>query len=320
MGFYSASLTPFSESTIINTPLTLQTDADNQKGIILQRFSLTQSANLLEFSQSSGEGGALLGSVTPDAKWQGGAGSAALPGLSFSADTDTGIWRSAANTLELVTGGTGRWNVTSAGHLLAVADNTYDIGAVGATRPRSVYVGTTLAVAGVITLADGTGGNPSITFADDTDTGIYSPANGQIGFSADGTGRLSLASTILYPITDNALDLGTASFRFKDINLSGVLNHDGASIGVFNVTPVARATALTQTYSTAERTLGPYTSDVENSAYTGINNLQAGTPYATVADLNALRIAYENTRGFVEDLAQFTNALVDDLQAYGWEQ
>ncbi len=75
--------------------------------------------------------------------------------------------------------------------------------------------------------------------------------------------------------------------------------------------------ALTQTYSTADATLSAYTSDPESSAYTGIDNLQAGTPYATATDVNALRVAYENLRAFTEYLAAFTNSLVDKLQVTG---
>lgn len=42
----------------------------------------------------------------------------------------------------LRTGGLDRWSVIGSGHLTAVTDNTYDIGASGATRPRSIYAGT----------------------------------------------------------------------------------------------------------------------------------------------------------------------------------
>jgi len=45
------------------------------------------------------------------------------------------------NGLEFGTNGTARWNIVSnTGHLLATTDNTYDIGAAGATRPRSLIV------------------------------------------------------------------------------------------------------------------------------------------------------------------------------------
>lgn len=47
-------------------------------------------------------------------------------------------------TLRLGQNGTARWDIITGGHLIAHVDNTYDIGASGATRPRNVYVGTAL--------------------------------------------------------------------------------------------------------------------------------------------------------------------------------
>jgi hypothetical protein len=91
------------------------------------------------------------------------------------------------------------------------------------------------------------------------------------------------------------------------------------ALGFFGVTPVARPAALTQTYSTADRTLGAYTPNDQSAAYTGIDNAQVGSVYAAVADVNALRTAYENLRAFVEDAVQFVNAVTDDLQANGLE-
>lgn len=98
------------------------------------------------------------------------------------------------------------------------------------------------------------------------------------------------------------------------------ISRSGGKLAFFGATLVARAAALTQTYATADRTLSAYTADNESGAYTGIDNAQGGTPYAQLTDLNALRAAYENLRALTEDLAQFVNALVDDLQAYGLEQ
>jgi len=71
-------------------------------------------------------------------------GTEAAPGWAFADDTDTGFYRPAANTLAFATAGAGRWQVNGSGHLLAVDDNSYDIGASGATRPRSLYLGTSL--------------------------------------------------------------------------------------------------------------------------------------------------------------------------------
>jgi hypothetical protein len=41
------------------------------------------------------------------------------------------------------------WNVNSSGHVITNSDNTYDIGASGATRPRTIYAGTSVVAAGV---------------------------------------------------------------------------------------------------------------------------------------------------------------------------
>lgn len=73
-------------------------------------------------------------------------------------------------------------------------------------------------------------------------------------------------------------------------------------------------TTFTQTYATADATLGSYTADDESSAYSGIDNAQGGSVYAQVDDLNALRTAYETLRALTEDTAQFLNSLIDVLQ------
>lgn len=88
-------------------------------------------------------------------------------------------------------------------------------------------------------------------------------------------------------------------------------------LGFWNATPVVRPSAYTQTFATADKTIAAYTSDPESSAYTGIDNAQPGTVYATVADLNLLRAAYENLRTMAEDVQQGLNAVIDDLQTVG---
>lgn len=57
----------------------------------------------------------------------------------------------AADSLAFRVSGTKRWSISTSGHLLAVADNTYDIGASGATRPRHAYIAGNLVVGGTAT-------------------------------------------------------------------------------------------------------------------------------------------------------------------------
>lgn len=88
-------------------------------------------------------------------------------------------------------------------------------------------------------------------------------------------------------------------------------------LAFWNSAPIVQPSAYTQTYSTADKTLNAYTSDPESSAYTGIDNLQVGAVYAQVADLNTLRVAYENLRVLTEDAVAMLNSVVDDLQSVG---
>jgi hypothetical protein len=79
-----------------------------------------------------------------------------------------------------------------------------------------------------------------------------------------------------------------------------------ALLSFYNVTPVARPTAYTQTYSTTTRTVNP----ASTSAFTGIDNAQAGTPYAKLTDVNQLRLDMLMS-------IQIENAIIDDQQAFG---
>jgi hypothetical protein len=55
-----------------------------------------------------------------------------------------------------------------------------------------------------------------------------------------------------------------------------------------------------------------YTTDPESGAYTG-----AADSEAKLADLNSLRVAYENLRASHDNLLQVVTAIIDDLQADG---
>jgi len=50
--------------------------------------------------------------------------------------------------IDFRTAGTQRWQINSSGHILAATDNTYDIGASGATRPRAIYAAGLIACVG----------------------------------------------------------------------------------------------------------------------------------------------------------------------------
>jgi hypothetical protein len=67
-----------------------------------------------------------------------------------TSNSGTGVARnmilaaSGTAVITLQNNNTARWQVTGGGNFIAFADNTYDIGASGATRPRSVFAATSV--------------------------------------------------------------------------------------------------------------------------------------------------------------------------------
>lgn len=125
------------------------------------------------------------------------------------------------------------------------------------------------------------------------------------------SGDLTIAATFSHVTSTGKL------FNSGEFELDGAFNHDGTTVGFYGVTPVVRPSAYTQTYATADKTLGAYTADDESVVYTGQSNTALGATFAKVVDLNALRVAYENLRAFTEDAVAMLNSAVDDLQALG---
>ena len=74
-----------------------------------------------------------------------------------------------------------------------------------------------LTVGGIVSLADGTAGAPSLTNTGDVNAGLFFSAADTLAFSAGGTAQFTMADGAIAPVTDSDVDLGTNSLRFKDV-------------------------------------------------------------------------------------------------------
>jgi hypothetical protein len=110
-----------------------------------------------------------------------GLGSAASPSITFSADTNTGIFSPGADQVAVATNGTQRLTVSTA--------------ATTSTLP--------------IVHPPGTAGAPSITFTGDLNTGFWSPSTNTLAWSTSGVERARITSTNLGIGT--SLDISTAA-------------------------------------------------------------------------------------------------------------
>jgi hypothetical protein len=110
---------------------------------------------------------------------------------------------SSAAGIQFVTNNTDRWFISGTGHLTASTDNTYDIGALGATRPRNVYAGSVI-VAGSW-FETGTGG------------GYLFTGRGGIASSADGIVKLRNAADTDF----SRLQFGGTTSSFPSLKRNG---------------------------------------------------------------------------------------------------
>jgi hypothetical protein len=122
------------------------------------------------------------------------------------------ILRSASN-LYLRPSTNSGWRITSSA-LLAETDNSYDIGASGATRPRNLYLGTQLI------LANGSSGTPSTGFASEAGMGFYRVASGELLFVSGGSPMLDLTTTNVTLPAGSMLKWGSAGVASGDVCLS----------------------------------------------------------------------------------------------------
>ena len=85
----------------------------------------------------------------------------------------------------------------------------------GTTNLDNTDIDGTLDVSGQVTFADGSAGAPSISNTGDVNAGLFFSAADVMSFSAGGTAQFTMADGSISPVTDNDIDLGTASLKYK---------------------------------------------------------------------------------------------------------
>jgi hypothetical protein len=114
--------------------------------------------------------------------------------------------------------------------------------------------------------------------------------SGGVGLLANaGTGNYGWTSSFIYPTTDNARDLGTASFRLKDLYLSGGVYVGGT--GAANLLDDYEEGTWTPDYDTSDSDLANFSifSAATAGKYTKVGNQV--TVYGSIATFNAASIS-----------------------------
>lgn len=101
-------------------------------------------------------------------------GAVGSPGLTFTSDSDTGIYRSAANTLNLVTSG----------------------------ASRMVWSASDVLVAAPLRIPTGSAGAPAVTPFNDTGSGLFTAGANTLSIAAGGAERLRVTNGSAQPVID----------------------------------------------------------------------------------------------------------------------
>ena len=70
----------------------------------------------------------------------------------------------------------------------------------------------------------------SITGDGDTNTSITFSGSDVITIATGGSGRLTIGNGAMSPVTDNQIDLGTSSLKYKDGYIDGTLHTDAINL------------------------------------------------------------------------------------------
>ena len=140
-----------------------------------------------------------------------------------------------------------------------------------------------------------------------TGSAIYGPIS--VATAAGITGIRANAN----PFINDSVTLQSAGQGISLIQQGSTIFISGS--GLFSIT--GSRDAYTNNYNINALTLNTYTSDPESSAYVGIDSGVAGSPYATVANLNTLRVAYENLRTSYDNSLQVQSQLITSLKKLG---
>jgi hypothetical protein len=162
------------------------------------------------------------------------------------------------------TNGADVWSINGSGHLLASTDNSFDIGASGATRPRTLYLGTSLIVGSNFSVSSGgtitTVGGSGINFT--SVSRIQSPSDGVV-------------SLYNQAITDfGRLQFGGTTSAFPALKRSGTsiaarLADDSADAGLTAASITTSATTLHTTSAALTNGAGVATGTLTNAPAAG---------------------------------------------------
>lgn len=182
-------------------------------------------------------------------------GAVGAPSISFTSDTDLGIYRSGTDILSFTTAGTLAGSINATGRLNwidgAVGTPAYSFTSdpdsgmyrIGANNLGFAVNGglvvdfstTALTTTLSYRAPDGSAGTPAVSFTNDPNTGLYSFGADQIGLTTGGTFRAVWSTsvhTLRLQLQNQDGSVGTPSYSFENDADSGIYRVSSNAVGV----------------------------------------------------------------------------------------
>lgn len=168
-------------------------------------------------------------------------------------------------------GGVSKWTIqASPAHLFCNTDNSFDIGASGASRPRSLYWGTQALA------PDGTVSNPGYSFASQTGTGFSYFATGYVLLSSQATQSMILGNDVFRMRSTVALGWSSSSSNVTSTPSDVVLARDGAGILALVNAGNAQTLRVYGVTAAADPTNGPKYTRLAHDGTNGLIDVTSG--------------------------------------------
>lgn len=170
-------------------------------------------------------------------------GSASLPTYSFASDINTGIYRVGADRIGISAGGSNvididTSNVLISGYtnIFSATDTVFQVDEPGVPFNNPLFVVNGSTIGGQVLVGNGGAVEPTYSFINDTDSGLYRSGTNALGIAVGGAQITSFDSTGMTLLDSSARDvirLGTTSTlifnedsnnNFSRLNLSNISN------------------------------------------------------------------------------------------------
>lgn len=116
---------------------------------------------------------------------------------------------------------------------------------------------------------------------------------------------------------DHLIMANAKNFQFSTTTGTIIAQASNQKMSFWGAVPIIQPSGISQAYSQSSRFLNAYPAPQGGATFAGIDNAQAGTIYAKLADLNFLYGEVQSIRSTIKNLVEVQNTIINTLKSVG---